>query len=678
MHTGAGKVVRTIFFFAGAAVKPDVWRVPTPKSPSVQLATTATPPFSLPSPSLPRGENCQNRVESLRAFTADRCNWLFEGWGERRKGKGGKKIVLQCVSGAFLKTFYAAASFEQQDKLRRNLFCMTLLTFGAETTSVFICSFLQTKKHKINHIKRPMNAFMVWSQMERRKIIEVTPDKHNAEISKELGRRWKLLSEIERKPYIDEADKLKILHQQEYPDYKYKPKKKAKGAPGATGSAVVASVPTLVSAQAQQQQALSFSAMCKQSRGGMAQLQHIAPVATAAAVIQKQQQQLAQQRTHGHNTRVRNATFNAQTAQRLKMKLAEADADHPHPQIAKRARQQQQKIMSVQIQQQQQQQQPIPVTVMELQQQVNSSRKRKASGPLHILPSPATTQQQQQQLSPTLVPIAPKPLPTLVTSTTTTTTGLVIPVVAATQQQQPLQLQLPQQPVAPAAAAAAAALLLPQFPVPPDEAAAVAAAAVASEEDLEQEDDMTKVEAVEGELQQQEEEEEDDDNPLAPTPPLASSCGSGGLGEDERGSPVDVAAVTTQQISGVEEEEDDSELDQIGMGSSQPQHKVKELIKTENQDEGEAKKPESISPLTVASTTSASSSSSSSSLLEDQEVSTLMMEGLAEELKEELAAFNTSFDDWRHGSSSLSPQVRSIRKRVIPPFFSGEWSVERD
>ena len=86
----------------------------------------------------------------------------------------------------------------------------------------------QTKKHPPNHIKRPMNAFMVWSQLERRKIVAVNPDKHNAEISKELGRRWKLLSEIDRQPYIEEAERLRVLHQKEYPDYKYKPRKKIK------------------------------------------------------------------------------------------------------------------------------------------------------------------------------------------------------------------------------------------------------------------------------------------------------------------------------------------------------------------------------------------------------------------------------------------------------------------
>merc|ERR1712088_821903 len=57
----------------------------------------------------------------------------------------------------------------------------------------------------------------------------VTPDKHNAEISKELGRRWKLLPEEARQPYIEEAERLRVLHQKEFPDYKYKPRKKPKG-----------------------------------------------------------------------------------------------------------------------------------------------------------------------------------------------------------------------------------------------------------------------------------------------------------------------------------------------------------------------------------------------------------------------------------------------------------------
>ncbi|XP_064243919.1 transcription factor SOX-30 [Passer domesticus] len=88
-------------------------------------------------------------------------------------------------------------------------------------------------KTKSGRVKRPMNAFMVWARIHRAAVAKANPGANNAEISVQLGLEWSKLTEEQKQPYYEEANKIKLKHREEFPGWVYQPnKKKCSSPPG--------------------------------------------------------------------------------------------------------------------------------------------------------------------------------------------------------------------------------------------------------------------------------------------------------------------------------------------------------------------------------------------------------------------------------------------------------------
>ncbi|CAG9858324.1 unnamed protein product [Phyllotreta striolata] len=142
--------------------------------------------------------------------------------GEPKAAPPPAALVLQSVASA-------ADCSQDLDKSEIND-AVTKVLQGYDWTLVPIASKAASDKRKL-HVKRPMNAFMVWAQAARRKLADQYPQLHNAELSKTLGKLWRVLSDNDKKPFIEEAERLRVIHKREHPDYKYQPRRRKQNKP---------------------------------------------------------------------------------------------------------------------------------------------------------------------------------------------------------------------------------------------------------------------------------------------------------------------------------------------------------------------------------------------------------------------------------------------------------------
>ena len=90
------------------------------------------------------------------------------------------------------------------------------------TKTVGIVSSLTSNSTNGNHVRRPMNAFMIFSQQQRPLIHQQHPNCDNRAVSKMLGERWYSLSPLAKTSFHKLASQLKQDHFKANPDWKWR------------------------------------------------------------------------------------------------------------------------------------------------------------------------------------------------------------------------------------------------------------------------------------------------------------------------------------------------------------------------------------------------------------------------------------------------------------------------
>lgn len=62
------------------------------------------------------------------------------------------------------------------------------------------------------YIKRPLNAYMIWTRRARDGILKANPHLKMNEVSKTMGEMWKNMRDEEKKPFFQEAREKAAKH----------------------------------------------------------------------------------------------------------------------------------------------------------------------------------------------------------------------------------------------------------------------------------------------------------------------------------------------------------------------------------------------------------------------------------------------------------------------------------
>ncbi|XP_057681498.1 transcription factor 7-like [Corythoichthys intestinalis] len=81
------------------------------------------------------------------------------------------------------------------------------------------CEDQHDGKRREQYIKKPLNAFMLFRQEQRPKVVAMLKIRNSADVNKVIGQMWKSLTKREQRKYYELADAAKKLHTQQHPDW---------------------------------------------------------------------------------------------------------------------------------------------------------------------------------------------------------------------------------------------------------------------------------------------------------------------------------------------------------------------------------------------------------------------------------------------------------------------------